>query len=126
MNTTEIPSTPKAPTPRPSFQPRSPGVEVCLLRAHSDGGLTFLVRMAAGARAERHDHPGGEETYVLSGALRIDRRVDAQQQPQPDVTLAAGQYAFVPAGEIHEGFAAEETTFLVVAAGGIVRTHEPR
>jgi len=103
------------------FVQRSPGVEISVLRIHPDGGRTFLVRMQKGARAERHGHPGGEETYILSGRLRIDHRVDAAAQPQPDVVLAAGEHAFVPAGEIHEGIAEEaETTFFVVAPGGIV------
>ncbi|AKU94777.1 hypothetical protein AKJ09_01441 [Labilithrix luteola] len=96
-------------------------MELSVLRAHPDGGLTFLVRMREGARAERHGHPGGEETYVLTGKLRIDRRVDASNEPQPDATLSAGEYFFAPVGEVHEGFAVEETTFLVVAPGGIAR-----
>lgn len=103
------------------FLQRSPGVELCLLRTHADGGLTFLIRMQKGARAERHGHPGGEETYVLSGKLRIDRRVDAAEQPQPDLLLAAGDHVFAPPGEVHEGFADEDTFFLVVAPGGIVK-----
>jgi quercetin dioxygenase-like cupin family protein len=92
------------------------------LRTHPDGGLTFLVRMEKGGRAERHGHPGGEETYVLSGKLRIDRRVGADEQPRPDVVLAAGDHVFAPLGEVHEGYAEEDTTFLVVAPGGIVRS----
>jgi quercetin dioxygenase-like cupin family protein len=104
------------------FLQRSPGVQICVLRAHPDGGLTFLVRMEKGGRAERHGHPGGEETYVLSGRLRIDRRVGADEQPCPDVVLAAGDHVFAPPGEVHEGYAEEDTTFLVVAPGGIVRS----
>ena len=121
MNTNEVVTSPTTTTSRPPFVPRSPGVELCLLRAHPDGGLTFLIRMRAGARAERHGHPGGEETYVLSGKLRIDRRVDAAKQPLPDATLAAGDYFFAPPGEEHEGYVDEDTTFLVVAPGGIAR-----
>ena len=90
------------------------------MRIHPDGGLTFLVRMEKGARAERHGHPGGEETYVLSGALRIDRRVGADEQTRPDVVLARGDHVFAPPGEVHEGYAEEDTTFLVVAPGGVV------
>lgn len=103
------------------FVQRSPGVEICLLRTHADGGLTFLIRMQKGARAERHGHPGGEETYILSGRLRIDRRVDAREQPQPDLQLAAGDHVFAPPGEVHEGIADEDALFLVVAPGGIAR-----
>jgi quercetin dioxygenase-like cupin family protein len=104
------------------FLPRSPGVEICILRTHSDGGLTFLVRMEKGGRAERHGHPGGEDTFLLSGTLRIDRRVGADAHPRPDVVLATGDHVFVPPGEVHEGYAEEDTTFLVVAPGGIVRS----
>ncbi len=94
------------------------------MRVHPDGGLTFLVRMRKGARAERHGHPGGEETCILSGRLRIDRRVVDDQQPQPDVVLAAGDHAFVLPGEVHEGIAEEATTFFVVAPGGIAAARE--
>jgi quercetin dioxygenase-like cupin family protein len=106
------------------FVRRSPGVEICVLRIHPDGGLTFLVRMAKGGRAERHGHPGGEETYVLSGKLRIDRRIGADEQPRPDVVLDAGDHVFAPPGEAHEGYAEEDTTFLVVAPGGIARSSD--
>lgn len=105
-----------------TFVERTPGVDISVLRAHPDGGLSFLVRMREGARAERHGHPGGEETYVLSGRLRIDRRVDAVNVAQPDATLSAGDYFFAPVGEVHEGLALEDTVFLVVAPGGIARS----
>ena len=104
------------------FVQRSPGVEFCVLRVHPDGGLTFLVRMQQGARAERHGHPGGEETYLVSGQLRVDRRVDAAGEPRPDVVLRAGDHLFAPPGEVHEGIADQDnTTFFVIAPGGILR-----
>lgn len=101
------------------FMPRSPGVEICVLRVHAEGGLTFLVRMQKGARAERHGHPGGEETYIVSGRLRVDRRVDADKQPQPDLLLSAGDHFFAPANEVHEGVAEDDCTLFVVAPSGI-------
>jgi len=104
---------------RPTFKERSPGVELGILRVHPSGGLTFLIRMKKGARAERHGHPGGEETYVLSGRVRIVRRVDADGHAQPDAVLDAGDYLFAPPGEVHEGIADEDTTFLVVTPGGL-------
>lgn len=106
-------------SPSRVFVPRSPGVEICLLRLHPDRGLTFLVRMAQGARAERHGHPGGEETYVLSGRLRIDRRMSADRRPLPDVSLAPGDHLFAEPGEVHEGIADDAVEFLVFAPGGI-------
>ena len=101
------------------FMPRSPGVEICVLRRHPEGGLTFLVRMQKGARAERHGHPGGEETYVVSGRIRIDRRMDAAKQRQPDVLLSDGDHFFAPADEVHEGVAEDDCTLFVVAPNGI-------
>ena len=102
------------------FRQRSPGVEMCVLRVHPGGGLTFLIRMLAGARAERHGHPGGEEMYVLSGKLLIDQRVDAAGKAVPDAAAAVNEYFFAPPGEIHEPHVEEDTTFLVVAPGGVV------
>ena len=101
------------------FMPRSPGVEICVLRVHPEGGVTFLVRMQKGARAERHGHPGGEETYIVSGRIRIDRRVDADKQSQPDLLLSAGDHFFAPPDEVHEGIAEDDCTLFVVAPSGI-------
>jgi quercetin dioxygenase-like cupin family protein len=78
--------------------------------------------MQKGARAERHGHPGGEETFVLTGKLLIDQRADAEERSQPDAVVSTGEYFFAPAGECHEGYAEEDTTFLVLAAGGLLAT----
>jgi len=99
----------------PAFHTVAPGVELCFLRRHTDRGTTFLVRMAAGAHAQLHDHPGGEETYLISGKLRIGER-----------DLVPGDYYYAPPGEIHDGYAAEAALFFVVAPGGLVPVGEPR
>jgi quercetin dioxygenase-like cupin family protein len=69
----------------PTFMTVAPGVELCLLRKHAGKpgaeGSTILFRMAKGALARTHDHAGGEETYLISGKLRVGDRV-----------LAAGDY----------------------------------
>jgi quercetin dioxygenase-like cupin family protein len=78
--------------------------------------------MKKGARAERHDHSGGEESYVISGSLRVDRRVDKTNTQLPDVVVSAGEYLYAPPGEVHEGIAEEDTLFLVVAPGGVKST----
>ncbi|NUP13232.1 MAG: cupin domain-containing protein [Polyangiaceae bacterium] len=106
------------------YETLSEGVEIRLLRAHGNGGLTFFIRMKKGARAPRHGHPGGEETCLLQGVLRIEKRVAENGEAQPDIVVSEGEYAFVPAGELHEGVALEDSLFLVVAPGGVVR--EPR
>jgi quercetin dioxygenase-like cupin family protein len=105
-----------------SFRKIAPGVELSLLRLHEEGGMTFLIRMVKGARAPLHDHPGGEETYMLSGRLRIENRTSLGGTGEADVTLEQGQYAFVPPGETHDGLALEDCVFLVVARGGVSRT----
>jgi quercetin dioxygenase-like cupin family protein len=104
-----------------SFSSIAPGVEIAVLRRHASNGMTFLIRMAKGARAPRHDHPGGEETYVLSGTLRICARTRDDGGDEPDLILSSGEYGFAPPGEIHEGVAEEDTVFFVVASGGVAR-----
>jgi quercetin dioxygenase-like cupin family protein len=100
-----------------SFETLSPGVELCVLRAHRGApeatgspvaaGSTVLFRMAKGAHAPRHDHPGGEETYLVSGKLRVGERV-----------LLPGDYLWTAPGESHDGVAEEESVFFVVLPGG--------
>lgn len=101
-----------------SFRTISPGVHVCLLRKHAGGdgqsvaavtaASTVLFRMEKGAHAPHHDHPGGEETYLVSGKLRIGER-----------TLLPGDYLWTAPGEIHDGFAEEESVFFVVLPAGL-------
>src|SRR4051812_11218997 len=95
------------------FRTVAPGVELAVIRRHDAGGLTFMMRMAAGAHAPEHDHPGGEETYILTGRLRIGQR-----------ELVPGDYYYAPPGELHDGYAHEATTFFVVAPGGVVPTRQ--
>lgn len=104
-----------------SYKTVSAGVAIAELRAHPTAGSTITVKMMQGAIAPRHHHPGGEETYVLSGTLRIQNRRDAAGREQPDIVLSAGSYAYVPPGETHDGLAEKDTVFLVVAPGGLSR-----
>ncbi len=108
-------------TDMPVFQPIAPGVELGVLRRHADRGMTFLIRMAPGAHAPLHDQPGGEETYMLAGRLRIAHRTDATGAALADATVAAGEYFFAPPGETHDGYAEEAALFFVVAPGGVTR-----
>jgi quercetin dioxygenase-like cupin family protein len=102
------------------FDTIAEGVALSMLRKHPEGGLTFLVRMQKGALAPRHEHPGGEETYLLEGRLRIQGRVDAARTPVPDLVLSPGDYVFIPPGETHDGVAEEDALLLVVAPGGVI------
>jgi quercetin dioxygenase-like cupin family protein len=88
----------------------APGVELSVLRPHGSGGdgTTLLVRMAQGAHAVLHHHPGGEETFIISGKLRIGALV-----------LGPGDYLWTPPGVAHSGDAEEETSFFVVLPAGL-------
>ncbi|WP_438025413.1 cupin domain-containing protein [Sorangium sp. So ce233] len=91
------------------FETVAPGVQFSFLRRHGGGpGLTVLVRMEKGARARPHNHPGGEETYLVSGKLRVGERV-----------LSPGDYLWTAPGESHDGYAEEESVFFVVLPGGL-------
>jgi len=103
----------------PASSEIAPGVELRLLRRHEDQGATFLVAMAKGARAPLHDQPGGEESYMVRGRLRIGQRTDSSGMALADVVLDTGQYFFAPPGERHDGVAEEDCLFFVVAPGGL-------
>ena len=88
------------------------GVEVCVLRQNGQGGGAALVRFAAGARFPRHDHPGGEEVYVLEGRCVVG-----------GATLAAGDFLWTPPGGVHD-LRAEAPTVIYVATPSGVRIVE--
>ncbi|WP_437589588.1 cupin domain-containing protein [Sorangium sp. So ce1000] len=107
MNTTTF-----RPQQDQSFETVAPGIQFSFLRRHDgSNGLTVLVRMEKGAHARRHDHPGGEETYLVSGRLRIGERV-----------LSPGDYLWTAPGESHDGYAEEESVFFVVLPCGLELT----
>lgn len=57
----------------------------------ASGASTFLLRVDAGARVPLHDHPGGEELFVIEGDFRVgsDR-------------LKAGDYLYTPPDAKHD------------------------
>jgi quercetin dioxygenase-like cupin family protein len=86
------------------------GVEYCSLRSHgADGGATFLVRIAQGARVPLHDHPGGEEVYVLGGRARIGGR-----------PVKTGDFFWTPPGGQHDLVADVDTLIYVNAPRGVL------
>ena len=98
-----------------TFRTVSPGTHVSVLRRHDgdgasagEGGFTALFRMDKGAHAPHHDHPGGEETYLVSGKLRVGSNI-----------LLPGDYLWTSPGKAHDGFAEEDSVFIVVLPGGI-------
>jgi quercetin dioxygenase-like cupin family protein len=60
-----------------------------VVQAHAEFG--------PGAASGRHTHPGDEILYILEGELVVE--VDGK----PTTTLKAGDFAFIPAGVVHEG-----------------------
>ena len=51
----------------------TPGIAVKSLRDdRTSGAPTFSLRVDADARVPQHDHPGGEELFVIQGDLQID------------------------------------------------------
>jgi quercetin dioxygenase-like cupin family protein len=53
--------------------------------------------IAVGGREGKHRHPGAFVGYLLEGEMTLET------EGQPSRTLKAGDSAFVPAGQIHEG-----------------------
>jgi len=68
----------------------NPGVSYRTLRKGDAGSLTLLLKFQPGAGYHAHRHPGGEEYYVLEGAL------DDLGKSWP-----AGSYIWHPPGSAH-------------------------
>ncbi len=92
-----------------------PGVGLKLLRAdRTSGASTFLVRMEPGARVPLHDHPAGEEIFVVEGEVRIGGE-----------RLGPGDYLYTPPDARHAATSEAGCVFLVVLPQP-VRVVEPR
>jgi anti-sigma factor ChrR (cupin superfamily) len=71
-----------------------PGIETkTLLFDRSSGLLTFLLKMAPGARLPDHEHVLIEQTYVLEGSLVCG-----------EGECRAGEFVWRPAGSRHEAW----------------------
>ncbi len=64
---------------------------------------TFLLKFEAGASYPNHNHPAGEEVYVLEGDVRFG----------PD-HLVAGDYLYTPPGATHSVFSRTGCVMLFV------------
>jgi quercetin dioxygenase-like cupin family protein len=84
------------------------GVEICGLRQNEVGGGAVLLKFSKGARFPTHDHPGGEEVYVIDGRAVIG-----------DVTVTRGDYLWTPPNAVHDLKAEEETVLFVSSPNGI-------
>jgi quercetin dioxygenase-like cupin family protein len=82
---------------------RISGVSVKALRRDPEtGASTALVKLEAGATFPAHDHPAGEEVFVLEGDVLIG----------PD-RLGAGDYLYTPPGGKHAASSQNGCLFLV-------------
>ena len=97
---------------KPLAQPGT-GIKV-LHRDATSGASTFLLRLDAGARVPLHDHPGGEEVFVVEGGLRIGSH-----------RLRAGDYLYTPPNEQHDA-ASDDGCVILVSTPQPVRIVEPR
>jgi quercetin dioxygenase-like cupin family protein len=68
-----------------------PGVSVKVLRRDTvTGESTALVRFEPGARFPAHNHPAGEEIFVVEGDFQVGRH-----------RLTSGDYLYTPPNEKH-------------------------
>ena len=80
-----------------------PGVSVKALRRDPDtGASTALVRLEPGARFPAHNHPAGEEVFVLEGEVVIG-----------SARLKAGDYLYTPPDHKHAAASQDGCVFLV-------------
>lgn len=72
---------------------------------HTEGpqerAKTFLLKFAPGSSYPNHDHPAGEEVYVLEGEVRFG-----------NVQLNAGDYLYTAAGDTHAVYSKTGCTML--------------
>jgi quercetin dioxygenase-like cupin family protein len=84
------------------------GIQMCGLRHNDQGGGTVLLKITQGARFPLHDHPGGEEVYVIYGRAVVG-----------GVTVNTGDYLWTPPNGTHDLQAEAETLLFVSAPKGI-------
>ena len=73
---------------------RIPGISVKLLRRDTESGASSsLVRFAPGTTFPAHDHPAGEEVYVVDGEVRIGSHL-----------MKTGDYLYTPPGGPTQGW----------------------
>ena len=97
---------------RPS---KVPGVSVKTLRSDkASGESAALVRLDPGASFPAHDHPAGEEVFVLEGDVRIGRH-----------QLKGGDYLYTPPDGKHDAASAGGCVFLVTLPKPVVILAKP-
>lgn len=85
------------------------GVTMKVLRSDQETGASaILLRFESGASFPVHNHPGGEEVYVLEGNVRLG-----------DDSLNAGDYLYTSPGGRHPASSRSGCLLLVVTPKGI-------
>ena len=84
------------------------GIEMCVLRRNAEGGGAIMLKVAKGARFPLHDHPGGEEVYVVHGRAVVG-----------GVTLTTGDYLWTPPDGTHDLRAEDDTMIFVTSPNSI-------
>lgn len=80
----------------------APGIHRRILRDNGNGGATYLLKFAAGVAAPSHNHPEGEELFVVQGDITVGGR-----------RLTTGDYLYTPANQSHDAVAHAETVLLL-------------
>ena len=88
--------------------PYGTGVSLSPLLPNGRGGGSALLRFEAGSKFPSHDHPGGEEVYVVEGSLRIGAQ-----------NLQAGDYLWTPPGGVHDAESEQGCLLFLTAPEGI-------
>ena len=70
---------------------------------------TFLLKFDSGASYPNHNHPGGEEVFVLEGEVRFG-----------PTQLNAGDYLYTPPGAKHSVFSKSGCTMLFLVPEEVV------
>ncbi|MCE4553424.1 cupin domain-containing protein [Roseateles cellulosilyticus] len=78
------------------WQPFGDGVQIKVLHEH-EGGLSYLLKLAPGARIAAHRHPVDEECVVLEGVLKVGSRIE----------VGPGGYHLARAGSLHASLGTE-------------------
>ena len=87
------------------------GISVISLHYDEEKGrsTTILLKFEPGASYPYHDHPGGEEIYVLNGEATLN-----------EVMLTQGDYLFTPPGFKHSVRSTSGCTLLFVVPEEVV------
>lgn len=78
------------------WQAFAEGVRIKVLH-EQDGVLSYLLRLAPGARLPAHRHPVDEECVVLEGTLRIGTRIE----------VGPGGFHLAHRGALHAGLSSD-------------------